>query len=118
MTVLQAINEEWISQQGFNKWLQQDEVLKSLWEDGRKSQKEWMLAKAMENVENALYWEVKLRPSELINISLRFLEKVSPDFKDKVELNGKVEWEFSTSLDELIRKANELSKNITKNENE
>lgn len=71
-----------------------------------------MIAKAMQNVENALYGEIKLRPQDLVSVSLRFLEKVSDDFKDKVEINGKVDVDTNVTIEELLAKANALATSL------
>ncbi len=113
MALHEACGEVGISARTFYNWIDEDESLRKLWAKIKSTQRDMMVAKAMKNVEDALYGDIKLRPAEMVGISLRFLEKVSEDFKDKTKVELEVSGDFNTPIEELKRRALEIATKLS-----
>ena len=86
MTIEESCREVGISIPYWYALLERDSSYRKLWDDAKAKRKEILIDKAMTNVEDAIYGREKLRPIDKINVSMRYLEKNSPEFKDKVEV--------------------------------
>lgn len=111
----EACEAVWLKYITFNTWVKSDPMIKDAYEAyniNRLAQMKWQ---AKTQVEKALFWEMKLKDIEKVNIALRFLEKVDEDFKDKKEI--KVTWEidFNKSIDDLEAQAKALLWDIKAN---
>lgn len=91
MTIEEACSHVGISWMTFRNWRQEDERIKRLWNETVASRKEFihstMENAALNNVMEWVTWAVKLRPLDKINVSLRYLEKTSPEFNPAMKLD-------------------------------
>lgn len=91
MTIAEACEEVWISDMTFRNWRNEDSKLQKYFEDVQLSHKEMvhtmMEDAALQNVMEWIAWWVKLRPLDKINVSLRYLEKTSPEFNPSLKVD-------------------------------
>ena len=114
MTIEEACRNVGIHPSRWYAILDADSSFRKLYDDARAKRKEIMIDKAMSNVEAAIYGKEKLRPIDKVNVSMRFLEKTSNDFKDKVEIDLGNDV-MSESLEDMMVKANEILKSLQNN---
>ena len=108
MSLIAACEEAGITHQTFSKWRREDPEFAKIYEDSKSAMLELMRYQAKSIVNEALYGNLKLKDSERVNISLRFLEKTDEEFKDKKELEFKINNDFNTPLSELEERAKDL----------
>lgn len=112
MTMIEACEKVGISYKTFANWYKIDKMIADLAEVHKNNRMAHMRHQAKWTVEKALYWEMKLKDKERVDIALRFLEKTDEDFKDRKEVT--VSWlDFGTSMEDLEEKAKLLIKDIT-----
>lgn len=91
MTIAEACEEVWISDMTFRNWRNEDAKLQKYFEEVQLSHKEMvhtmMEDAALQNVMEWIAWWVKLRPLDKINVSLRYLEKTSPEFNPSLKVD-------------------------------
>lgn len=121
MTILEACNKVWISDMTFRNWRQEDKKIHDYYESTKKARKEMahssMRDYAMNNVFNVLSWQVKLRQKELVDVSLRYLEKTDESFNQsiKVDVEDKTNPMLSMSREELTQRIMELASTLNIN---
>ncbi len=90
-TLMEACQEEWITEVTFRNWRNEDKKIWDYVEWMKKARKEMlhtmMEQMAIDNVMEGINWDVKLRPMDKINISLRYLEKTSAEFNPAIKLD-------------------------------
>lgn len=111
MNIGAACAEEGITHQLFRMWLRADPTLMALYEENRQAKVDLMRSYARGIVMDALSGGMKLKDKEKVDISLRFLEKTDDAWKDKHEIEVKVE-NFALTNEELEARAKELLTNI------
>jgi hypothetical protein len=91
MTILEACNHVGISDMTFRNWRQEDKKLHDYYESTKRARKEMahssMRDLAMNNVFNAISGQVKLRPKEMVEVSLRYLEKTDESFNQSIKVD-------------------------------
>lgn len=121
MTITEACDEVWISTFTFRNWRYEDKKIWDYYDNLVKARKEMNLSMmkdyAMDNVMNAVSGSVKLRPMDVVNVSMRLLEKTDWDFLPtiKVETEDKTNPLLSMSRDELTQRIMELSASLNIN---
>lgn len=121
MTIAEACEKVDISPLTFRNWRNEDKKIHDYYENVMKARKEMqhsmMKDYALGNVMNVLSGSIKLRPKEIVDISLRYLEKTDSDFNQaiKVETEDKTNPLLSMSRDELTQRIMELSSTLKLN---
>lgn len=115
MTIMEACNHVGISDMTFRNWRQEDKKLHDYYESTKRARKEMahssMRDLAMNNVFNAISWQVKLRPKEMVEVSLRYLEKTDESFNQsiKVDVDSSSKVQISMGTEEMTQRIMELS---------
>lgn len=115
MNIGAACAEEGITHQHFRKWLRDDPYLMRMYEENVAAKLELMRSMAKNHILEALGGGKKLKDKEMVDISLRFLEKTDDAWRDKHELEVKIQ-DFNMSTEDLERKARELIGNLKQSE--
>ncbi len=118
MTIHNACDEVWIAYTTLKYWRDNYPEIELLFSTVNKLRMNIIEDIAKENVYEALSWNTKLRPDKKVDVSLRFLEKVSDDFNpiQKVSLNWNSKISFDTPIEELQERALELAAQLKSNE--
>ena len=92
MTLKEACDKVWISDMTLRNWRQENPKIWEYFNNMKLARKEMvhnmMETAALENVMEWLWGWVKLRPLDKINISLRYLEKASPEFNQSIKIDS------------------------------
>lgn len=121
MTLQEACEKAWISYYTFRDWKQADEKIRRYVQEVKAARKEsthtMMEEFALNNVMEGISWAVKLRPMDKINVSLRYLEKTSPEFNPaiKVEMEAVQDIAVTMSTSEMERRIMELQASLKNN---
>lgn len=90
-TLLEACALEWVTDETFRRWRSEDKKIWDYYNGLIKSRKEMlhtmMEQNAIDNVWEGINGWVKLRPMDKINVSLRYLEKTSPEFNQSIKVD-------------------------------
>jgi len=121
MTILEACRQVGISDMTFRNWRAEDKKLHDYYEETKRARKEMahasMREHAMSNVFNALSGQTKLRTKELVDVSLRYLEKTDEWFNQsiKVDVENKTNPILNMTREELTQRIMELSQSLNIN---
>lgn len=108
-----ACREMGITYQTFFNWRKEDPILERRFQEITEQRRELMQTKAEDTIDDALSWELKLRPADKVNTAFRLLEKTHKKYQPKQELEVRSIWiDVTMSREELLEKINELSRNI------
>ena len=109
----QACEKVWITAKTFYSRRRNDIVLDEKYNEIKEMRNDMMREKAKNNIFEAIDWTTKLRPKEKIEFSFRYLEKTSPEFVQKQNIELKTNnLNFDISQDELDKKIRELAKEL------
>lgn len=90
-TLIEACESEGISDVTFRNWRNEDKKIGDYIENMKRARKEMlhtmMEQSALDNVMEWINWDVKLRPMDKINLSMRYLEKTSAEFNPAIKLD-------------------------------
>ena len=115
MTITEACEKVWISSFTWRAWRQEDKKIGEYVDNMRIAHKEMahdmMQQYAMDNVMEGVSWAVKLRPMDKINLSMRYLEKTSPEFNPalKVESWNTTNIQINMGSEEMQQRVLELA---------
>lgn len=115
MTLVQACEQVWISPFTYRAWRTEDKKIWDYVDSMKIAHKEMahtmMETYAMNNVMEGISWWVKLRPMDKINLSMRYLEKTSPEFNPalKVESWNTTNIQINMGSEEMQQRVLELA---------
>lgn len=123
MALIDACQKEWITDVTFRSWKNEDKKIWDYVEWMKKARKEMlhtmMESYALENVMDWINGNIKLRPMDKINVSLRYLEKTSAEFNPaiKLDVEDKTSPLLSMNRQEMEQRILELSSKLNINNN-
>lgn len=115
MTLKEACEKEWISDMTLRTWRYENPKIGEYFNAMKIARKDMihhmMEEAAMQNVMEGIGGGVKLRPLDKINISLRYLEKTSPEFNPslKLDVDSTTNVQISMGSEEMQQRAMELA---------
>lgn len=118
MTLIQACEEEWITAVTFRNWRNEDKKIGDYYNNLLQARKEMVHSMietaAMNNVLEVINWDVKVRPMDKANLSMRYLEKTDPTMNPSIKFDWWVEKNpiLGMSRQEMEQRIIELSTSL------
>jgi hypothetical protein len=104
MGITEACEKIGVAYDTVAKWRKENPSIDEMFTAHKASRSSQMRYQAKTNVEKALYGHMKLKDKEVVDISLRFLEKTDDEFKDRKEISIK-DIDLSVPMEELEERA-------------